>query len=80
MLGSATEWLHLIVGSSFMQPFYRKKKRKKKKTLPWDHPTRVVEQGNLAYHVIVVTASHDINVDNSIENIRVSSIMKLTMW
>ena len=48
-------------------------------------PIWVVEQGN--YHVIVVTecsawntASHDISAVYSVENIKVSFIMKLAMW
>ena len=49
------------------------------------HPIRVVEEG--IYHVIVYhvcvfwsTASHDINAVYSVENVRVYSIMNLTMW
>ena len=43
------------------------------------HPIRVVEQGN--YRMIVYhTESHGINAVYSVENTRVSSIMKLTMW
>ena len=44
------------------------------------HPIRVVEQGMCGYWVYWSTASHDINAIYSVENIRVSSIMKLTMW
>ena len=44
----------------------------------FQHPIRGVDRGN--YHVFWSTASHDINAVYSVENIRVSSIIKLTMW
>ena len=48
------------------------------------HPIRVVEQGKLpcdcSYWVFWSTASHDINAVYSVKNIRVSTIIILTIW